>query len=60
MGVDVHAGACDLGLPDSEICSGLTTPPAAMSSLQEAWSRGWASRRTACQLMHAMLASCHL
>lgn len=34
-------GACDLGLPDSEICSGLSTPPAAMDSLTEAWSRGW-------------------
>ena len=38
-----HAGACDLGLPDSEICSPLSTPPVVMSSLQEAWSRGWAS-----------------
>jgi hypothetical protein len=46
--LDLHAGACDLGLPDSEICSGLTTPPVVMSSLQEAWSRGCGSRRASC------------
>lgn len=41
--VQLPAGACDLGLPHSEICSGLTTPPVVMSSLHEAWSRGCAT-----------------
>ena len=35
-----HAGACDFGLPDTEICDGLSTPPAELSVAQEAWSRG--------------------
>lgn len=56
MGVVWHAGACDLGLPDSEICSGLTTPPVVMSSLQEAWSRGCEFKPVALvKLMHALL-----
>lgn len=51
----VWAGACDLGLPDSEICSGLTTPPVAMSSLQEAWSRGCGTMRC---LLHDRCTPC--
>ena len=42
-----HASACDLGMPDSEICSGLSTPPIVLSSLQEAYSRGWVGVRAA-------------
>lgn len=38
-----HAGACDLGLPDTDICDGLLTPPQEMSVFQEAWSRGCAA-----------------
>lgn len=43
-----HAGACDFGLPDTDICDGLVTPPAELSVFQEAWSRGCATALPGC------------
>lgn len=43
-----QAALCDSGLPDTEVCDILQTPPADMPVFSEAWSRGYDRQ----QLMH--------